>query len=115
MEKTKKKSFKMPTAFTVLIALIFVIGIITWFIPDVKSAKVSDLLMAPVSGFKSALDVSLFVLVLGGFLEVVTKTGALDAAIDTVVKKLNGKELYMIPGGKHEEQKSTVGRASESG
>lgn len=97
MEKTKKKSFKMPTAFTVLIALIFVIGIITWFIPDVKSAKVSDLLMAPVSGFKSALDVSLFVLVLGGFLGVVTKTGALDAAIDTVVKKLNGKELYMIP------------------
>ena len=53
--------------------------------------------MAPINGFSSALGVSLFVLVLGGFLGVVMKTGALNAAITTVVKKLNGKEIYMIP------------------
>lgn len=98
MEKVKKKkSLKMPTAFTVLMMLIFVIGIITWFIPGVKAAKVSDMLSAPVNGFTSALGVSLFVLILGGFLGIVMKTGALNAAITTVVKKLHGKELYMIP------------------
>lgn len=93
----EKRKFKMPTAFTVLIILIFVIGIITYFIPDVKNAKLSDMMSAPVEGFKSAMDVSLFVLVLGGFLGIVTKTGALDAGIGVVVKKLNGKELWLIP------------------
>ena len=87
----------MPTAFTVLILLTIVIAIITRFIPAITPAKLSDVIMAPINGFSSALGVSLFVLVLGGFLGVVMKTGALNAAITTVVKKLNGKEIYMIP------------------
>ncbi|MFW5631878.1 MAG: YfcC family protein, partial [Acetivibrio ethanolgignens] len=95
--KPKKFHFKMPTAFTVLILLTFVIGLITYLIPDVTNAKFSDMITAPVSGFSSAMDVSLFVLVLGGFLGIVTKTGALDAGIGVVVKKLNGKELWLIP------------------
>lgn len=93
----QKKGFKMPTAFTVLISLIFIIGLITQFIPEVEPAKVSDLLTAPIAGFKSAMDVSLFVLILGGFLGVVTKTGALDSGIGIVVKKLHGKELWLVP------------------
>lgn len=95
--KKQKKSFRMPTAFTVLILLTIVIAIITRFIPAITPAKLSDVIMAPINGFSSALGVSLFVLVLGGFLGVVMKTGALNAAITTVVKKLNGKEIYMIP------------------
>ena len=93
----QKKSFRMPTAFTVLILLTIVIAIITRFIPAITPAKLSDVIMAPINGFSSALGVSLFALVLGGFLGVVMKTGALNAAITTVVKKLNGKEIYMIP------------------
>ena len=46
---------------------------------------------------KDAIDISLYVLLMGGFLGVVTKTGALDAGIGAVVKKLNGKELLLIP------------------
>lgn len=87
----------MPTAFTVLILLTIVIALITRFIPAITPARLSDVIMAPINGFSSALGVSLFVLVLGGFLGVVMKTGALNAAITTVVKKLNGKEIYMIP------------------
>lgn len=87
----------MPTAFTVLILLTIVIALITRFIPAITPASLSDVIMAPINGFSSALGVSLFVLVLGGFLGVVMKTGALNAAITTVVKKLNGKEIYMIP------------------
>ena len=95
--KKQKKAFRMPTAFTVLILLTIVIALINRFIPAITPASLSDVIMAPINGFSSALGVSLFVLVLGGFLGVVMKTGALNAAITTVVKKLNGKEIYMIP------------------
>lgn len=44
-----------------------------------------------------AIGVALFILVIGGFLGVATKTGALDAGIAAVVKKLKGKELLLIP------------------
>ena len=96
MEK-RKTQFRMPTAFTVLILLTIVVAIITQFIPAITPAKVSDVVMAPIDGFASALGVSLFVLVLGGFLGVVMKTGSLNAGITAVVKKLNGKETWMIP------------------
>lgn len=95
--KKQKKQFRMPAAFTVLILLTIVVAIITQFIPAITPAKVSDVVMAPIDGFASALGVSLFVLVLGGFLGVVMKTGSLNAGITAVVKKLNGKETWMIP------------------
>ncbi|WP_392486291.1 YfcC family protein [Haloimpatiens sp. FM7315] len=44
-----------------------------------------------------AIDVALFVLIIGGFLGVVTKTGALDAGVASLVVKLKGKEIYLIP------------------
>ncbi len=46
---------------------------------------------------KGAIDVALFVLIIGGFLGVVTKTGALDAGVGALVNKLKGKELMLIP------------------
>lgn len=65
---------------------------------------VVDVLMAPIQGFYDpsnyaarAVDVALFVLVIGGFLAVVTRTGAIDAGIAGTMKRLNGKEKWMIP------------------
>ncbi|MDO6542755.1 YfcC family protein [Photobacterium sanguinicancri] len=65
---------------------------------------VIDVLMAPIQGFYDpsnyaarAVDVALFVLVIGGFLAVVTRTGAIDAGIAGTMKRLNGKEKWMIP------------------
>lgn len=46
---------------------------------------------------KGAIDVALFVLIIGGFLGVITKTGSLDAGVGSLVKKLKGKELMLIP------------------
>ena len=54
--------------------------------------------MAPFNGFKEAIDVCIFILLLGGFLGVVTKTGALDAGVGALVKKLKGKETDMREG-----------------
>ena len=60
--------------------------------------------IAPIAGFydpdsyeAAAIDVALFVIVIGGFLGVVTKTGAIDAGIGGVMKRLEGREKWMIP------------------
>jgi len=44
-----------------------------------------------------AIDVALFVLIIGGFLCVTMKTGAINAGIAFVVSKLKGKEKWMFP------------------
>jgi uncharacterized ion transporter superfamily protein YfcC len=44
-----------------------------------------------------AIDVALFVLVIGGFLGVTMKTGAINAGIAAVVEKLKGNEKKMFP------------------
>ena len=93
----KKKSFKLPSAYTVLLAITALIALATQFIPGVQAAKLSDLVMAPINGLNEAIDIAIFVLLIGGFLGVTTKTGALDAGIGSVVEKLQGKELILIP------------------
>ncbi|MBP1701593.1 MAG: putative rane protein [Chloroflexi bacterium] len=44
-----------------------------------------------------AIDVALFVLIIGGFLGVTMKTGAINSGIAWVVGKLKGKEKWMFP------------------
>ncbi len=56
-----------------------------------------EVAQAPIRGTIDAIDVVLFVIVIGGFLNVTMKTGALDAAIGRVVKKMKGKEKWLIP------------------
>ena len=93
----KKISFKLPTAYTVLLTITAIIAIATYFIPGVKKASLADFIMAPITGLNDAIGIAIFVLLIGGFLGVTTKTGALDAGIGNVVAKLKGKELILIP------------------
>lgn len=109
----KKKSKKAKTrisAFTIIISIILALGIISWILPKaefidgqivdgtgVQAATLSDILKAPILGFESAVDVSIFILVLGGLLAIVAKTGALETGIKVLVKKLKGNELLLIP------------------
>lgn len=100
MERKKKKKgfrFKMPSAFTVLLIIIVVLALVTYLIPSVKNASLPLVLMSPVKGFADALDVCIFVIVIGGFLGVVTKTRALEAGVAKIVEKMKGKEIWMIP------------------
>ncbi len=85
------------TAFSIILILLVLVAAVTWFIPGVTNAKLSDIVMAPVNGFVDAIDVCIFVLILGGFLAIVKKTGALEAGIATLVRKLKGRELLIIP------------------
>jgi uncharacterized ion transporter superfamily protein YfcC len=63
-----------------------------------------EVLMAPIAGLydprtgkANAIDVAVFVLVIGGFLGVVTRTGAIDAGIGGLLRALKGREILMIP------------------
>lgn len=63
-----------------------------------------EVIFAPINGFYSmseytanAIDVSLFVLVIGGFLGVVNSTGAITAGISASMRALKGREQIMIP------------------
>ena len=102
MTASTKKKRGMLSSFTILLILLAVVALISVGVsavaPDeVTAAKLSDFFMAPVHGFSDALPVCLFVLILGGFLGIVTETGALDTGIAVLVKKLHGNELMIIP------------------
>ncbi|MGR3741890.1 YfcC family protein [Companilactobacillus sp. DQM5] len=122
MEK-KKKKLNMPSSFTILFFLIIIVAILTWIIPageyaTTKSGEIIantyhskaanpqgiwDVFMAPIKGMVGTKDsdgtvaISLFILVIGGFLGVVNKTRALDDGISATLKKYAGKEKILIP------------------
>ena len=63
-----------------------------------------DVLLAPIAGFydpdsyaANAIDVALFVLMLGGFLGVVNATGAINTGIRQSMRAMEGREIWMIP------------------
>lgn len=104
-----KKKFSL-SSFSIILILIAVLGIITQFLPaaefvndaivdgsGVAKATLSQVLLAPILGFENAVDVAIFVLILGGFLAIVAKTGALETGIKVLVNKLKGNELILIP------------------
>ncbi len=103
-EKTKEKSRKKRSisSFTILVIMLVALAIITFVmgamgVEGITSATIANVATAPVKGFTDALPVCLFVMILGGFLGIVTETGALDAGIAALVKKLKGNELILIP------------------
>lgn len=115
------KKFKMPSAFTILFLIIVVAAVLTWIIPAgtydyageasgtpepipgtyretaQNPQGLWEILQAPISGFFDAVDIILFILVIGGFLAVVADTGAIDAGIGSIVRRFSGRETVMIP------------------
>lgn len=107
--RKKRESFSL-SAFTIILIITFILGAVTHFLPQavmdgeeiingsgVVAASFSQTLMAPVLGFADAIDICLFVLVLGAFLKVVNKSEAIEDGVEVLVRKLKGKELLLIP------------------
>ena len=111
----------MPSAFTILFLIIFLVAILTWLVPageyqyvDQTAATLEpvpgtyqqtesnpqglwEALSAPIQGFFDASDIILFLLVIGGYLGLVTDTGAIGAGIGAIVSRFKGRETLMIP------------------
>ena len=87
----------MPTAYAILTGLIVAVAIATWIIPagqydyvdglpiagsyhtvEANPQGIGAILLAPLQGFFDAVDVELFILMVGGFLGVVMETGAIN-------------------------------------
>jgi uncharacterized ion transporter superfamily protein YfcC len=135
-EPTQRSRFTLPSAYTILFALIVLAAIATWVVPagtynlnadgepipgtyhevDAKPSRILvDSLTAPINGLYGiedatgninyynsgtlfgAIDIALFILVIGGFLGVTMKTGAIQAGIARLVQRMQGKERLMIP------------------
>ena len=108
--KTKRKKRYTLTAFSILLIMTVLIGLASNLISDcifvngqavtkngVIGATLSQTLISPILGFKDAMDICIFILALGAFLKVITKTNALETGIRALIKKLKGKELLLIP------------------
>lgn len=111
-EKAGKKKRKMLNSFTILFIITAIIAVLSWVIPagmyelDADGNFISgtyhavesnrqglwDVFSAPIRGMlgtdktDGAIEVSLFILIVGGFLGVVTETGAIDAGIAAIIK-----------------------------
>jgi uncharacterized ion transporter superfamily protein YfcC len=135
-EPAPKSRFTLPSAYTILFALIVLAAIATWVIPagtynlnaegepipgtyqevDAKPSRILvDSLTAPINGLYGiedetgninyynsgtlfgAIDIALFILVIGGFLGVTMKTGAIQAGIGSLVQRMKGRERWLIP------------------
>ena len=107
---TKKKSKVMLSSYTIIMILIIFLAILSHVLPDATfvdgnivngsgtvGATLSQVLMAPILGFENAVDVAIFIMILGGFLKIIDKTKALETGIKVLVQKLKGKELWLIP------------------
>ena len=106
----RKKAKTMLTSFSIILLLLGGLGVISHLLPNAQfagdqivngsgtvGAKLHEVLLSPILGFESAIDVAIFIMVLGGFLAIVNRTGALETGIKALVKKLKGNELALIP------------------
>lgn len=91
-----KKKRAGLSSYSILILIILALAIATWLIPSVTNATLADITMSVYNGFEDSMDVCIFVIILGGFLETVKRSGALDNGIAVLVKKLHGKEEILI-------------------
>jgi uncharacterized ion transporter superfamily protein YfcC len=135
-EPERKSRFRLPSAYTILFALIVLVAILTWIVPagvynlneagepipgtyheiESKPARILvDSLTAPINGLYGiedqtgninyynsgtlfgAIDIALFIIVIGGFLGVTMKTGAIENGIASLVNRMRGRERVLIP------------------
>ncbi len=118
----KKKKFQAPSALVLIFVLIIVVSLLSYIMPvgnyerykdeatgrDIVDASsyhaveknpmgIADVLMAIPKGMNGAASIINFLFIIGGAFGVLTATGAMDAFLNSAVKKLNGRERLIIP------------------
>lgn len=113
----------MPSAYTIVFIALILTAVLSYFVPqslvEESSGKIIfdavlnnkgeimqgqglqpfglwDVLLAPIKGFQASSDVGIGILVAGGFLEVLNKTGSLEAGIGKLLDSFKGSILIAI-------------------
>lgn len=116
----KKKPFKMPSSFALLFAIIAILAVLTYVIPagqydrvegatgrmevvpgsyhqiEKTPASFFDVFLSVPEGIISAAGMVVCTLMIGGGMEVVTKTGAMHIGISKAITKLNRKSGDLV-------------------
>ncbi|MBF8983833.1 YfcC family protein [Lutibacter sp. B2] len=119
--EVKKRKFKMPTTASLLMLMILFSSILTYIVPAGEFERVFDeatkrtlvvagtfakvdqspigfwkVLSSIFEGIVNASEIIAFVFVVGGVFAVVVKSGAINAALGKLIKKLSGRENVLI-------------------
>ena len=116
-----KKEMKMPHTLIIISAIIILVSIATYFVPggayervvneagktvvvdgtfsyvESNPQGIFEVLQAPLKGIENAAEIIAFLFVVGGAINVVSRTKAIDLGIVKLVNKLKGKEILIIP------------------
>ncbi len=120
--KETVKAFKVPSPILILVCVIVLCAIASYVIPagvyervkDVNTGKMVvdpstfhfvtqnptgflDFFTAINKGFKGGISIIAFLFMVGGSLGILAKTGAIVAGLSTLVKKMRGHSILMIP------------------
>ena len=63
---------------------------------DGKAQGFKELIIAPISGIAESIDIIIFVLILGGIVGIVNKTGTFNIAMKAISQKTKGKEFSLV-------------------
>lgn len=63
---------------------------------DGKAQGLKELIIAPISGIAESIDIIIFVLILGGIVGIVNRTGTFNIAMKAISQKTKGKEFSLV-------------------
>lgn len=118
----KKRKFKVPHTYVLLFGIIIFATILTYVLPAGEFNRIEneatgrtvieptsyqivesnpqgifDIFKAVPTGMENVGYIIFFVFIVGGAFGIIQATGAIDAGIGYTIKKMNGKELLVIP------------------
>lgn len=81
VDGTIKKPMAIPNTYTKL---------------ESQAQGLEELITAPISGIVDSIDIIIFVLILGGIVGIVNKTGTFNIAMKAISQKTKGKEFMLV-------------------
>ncbi len=120
------KKLKLPPSLIIVYMFLLFVALLTWVVPvsvvtvsddgvkevhynasldddgniiedyGTEPAGIWDVMLAPVQGLQAGSDVIAVLLIAGGFLSLLSKTGAMEAGIGVLVNKYTGSTLLVL-------------------
>ncbi|GAB4168540.1 MAG: YfcC family protein [Calditrichia bacterium] len=116
------KKIKIPNTFVIIYIIIIISAIATWFVPGgqyqrqmvekdgvkkeiiIKNSfeyqehhpQILEIFTAPLNGFVRMAEIIAFIFFVGGAFFIFQKTGAINAGIGEIVKRMKGKEKLVL-------------------